>query len=247
MTTDDRPVLVLLHGLGGDGGFWAADVAALEVDFRVLAPDLRGSGAIPIGGGFSVETLADDVAALLDGAGADSAHVVGFSMGGLVAQAFAVRHPRRLDRLVLAATYPVMNAQARLFLDAVRDVVVDTGSMRAVFPLVLPWLFTVGFLADPANAGWLAAPEGDGEPPAGWLAQYRAQRTFDGTADLARITAPTLVVRGEEDRLVTAADAAALADGIAGARISTFPRAGHLLNVEDPQRWLAEVGGFLRS
>lgn len=134
------------------------------------------------------------VAALLDRERVATAHVLGFSMGGLVAQAFAVAHPDRLGRLVLASTYAVMNAQARMFLDAVRDVVQDTGSMRAVFPLVCPWLFSVGFLADPAHAAWWTAPEDDDEPPAGWLAQYRA----------------------------------------------------HLVNVEQPDRWSAEVLGFLR-
>jgi pimeloyl-ACP methyl ester carboxylesterase len=240
--------VVLLHGLGGDAGFWTAERFAPDV--QVLAPDLRGSGSTPTGGDFTIDTLADDVAALLDDVGARSAHVVGFSMGGLVAQSLAARHPERVDRLVLASTYPVMNPQARMFLDAVRDVVLDTGSMRPVFPLVCPWLFSIGFLADPAHADWFAAPEEDGaddEPPAGWLAQYAAQRAFDGTAALPHITAPTLVVRGAEDALVSAADAAALTAAIPHARATTITRSGHLVNVEQPDRWRDEVLGFLKA
>lgn len=237
--------VVLLHGLGGDAGFWTAERFAPDV--QVLAPDLRGSGSTPTGGDFTIDTLADDVAALLDDVGARSAHVVGFSMGGLVAQSLAARHPDRVARLVLASTYPVMNPQARMFLDAVRDVVLDTGSMHPVFPLVCPWLFSVGFLTDPAQADWFTAPEDEDEPPAGWLAQYAAQRAFDGTAALARITAPTLVVHGAEDALVSAADAAALTAAIPHARATTFAGSGHLVNVEQPDRWRDEVLSFLKA
>ena len=240
------PAVVLLHGLGGDRGFWAAETSAWRGSFRVLAVDLGGSGGTPVAaGGQSVATLADDVCAVLDDAGVGSAHVVGFSMGGLVAQSMAARHPQRVDRLVLASTYAVMNPQARMFLDAVRDVVLASGSLRAVFPLVCPWLFSVGFLADPANAAWLGAPEDEDEPPAGWLAQYQAQRDFDGRADLHRITAPTLVLAGDEDRLVSPADAHALIEGIAGATVSTYPGSGHLINVEQPDRFVTEVRTWL--
>ncbi|MEJ2868269.1 alpha/beta fold hydrolase [Actinomycetospora sp. OC33-EN08] len=134
--------------------------------------------------------VVDAVRDVLDAAGVARAHVVGFSMGGLVAQALATGHPDR-DRLVLASTYAVMNPQARLFLDAVRDVVAAGGSMRPVFPLVCPWLFSVDFLADPANAGWLTSPEGD-DPTQGWLAQYHAQREFDGRSRLVDLSAVAL-------------------------------------------------------
>lgn len=244
----DGPALVLLHGLGGDRGFWSAETAAFRDDFRVLTLDLRGSGtAASAGGGHTVADLADDVCAVLDAAGVDAAHVLGFSMGGLVAQSLAVRHPGRVDRLVLASTYAVMNPQARMFLDAVRDVVLAHGSMAPVFPLVLPWLLSVGFLADPENAGWAEVPDDDGEPPAGWLAQYAAQRAFDGRAGLGLVRARTLVLAGAEDRLVTTADAEVLAVGIPGAVALTFAGAGHLVNVEDQARFVADVRAFLRA
>ena len=249
-STGEGPALVLLHGLGGDRAFWAAELPQLRDDFQVITVDLRGSGDTPVtDDGHSMATLADDVCAVLDVAGVESAHVVGFSMGGLVAQALAVRHPGRVERLVLASTYAVMNPQARMFLDAVRDVVLAEGSLRAVFPLVAPWLFSIGFLADPAHAAWFTAPEDDPdeipEPPAGWLAQYQAQRDFDGRADLASIRASTLVLSGGQDRLVPADDAAELAAGIAGATASTYAGSGHLINVEEPDRFVARVRAFV--
>jgi 3-oxoadipate enol-lactonase len=190
------------------------------------------------------------VAAVLDDAGLDKAHVVGFSLGGLVAQSLAVRHPARVDRLVLASTYAVMNPQARLFLDAVHEPYAD-GSLteRQMFGLICPWLFSTAFLADPANAGWISYPDdaGDEQAPEDWSRLYRAQRAFDGTRSLADIGASTLVLSGSEDRLVSRADAELLARRIPGARHDRIAGAGHLLNFEEPQRFLDAVEAHLAA
>jgi pimeloyl-ACP methyl ester carboxylesterase len=152
--------VVLLHGLGGDVGFWAAEAADWQARFRLILIDLRGAGSTPASpGGHAIadlaDDLADDVAAVLDAAGVRAAHVVGFSMGGLVAQSFAVRHPDRVDRLVLASTYAVMNPQARLFLDAVLRTYEHSRDAAQMYRLIFPWLFSVEFLADPVNRALL--------------------------------------------------------------------------------------------
>lgn len=242
------PAVVLLHGLGGDRQFWANEIADLSRDWRVIAVDLRGSGGTPTTpGGHSISDLADDVFAVLDESGVGAAAVVGFSMGGLVAQSMAVRQPHRVNRIVLASTYAVMNVQARMFLDAVRDVVVADHSLRAVYPLICPWLFSLDFLSTPANAVWLGAVDDAEEPPAAWLAQYQTQRDFDGRADLNRITVPTLILFGDEDRLVDASDVAVLADVIPGATIKSFRGSGHLINLEQPGPFLSETRAFLEA
>lgn len=239
--------VVLLHGLGGDRTFWDATVAALDDDFDVIALDLRGSGDAPTSPeGHTIGDLAGDVCAELDARGVDKAHVVGFSMGGLVAQALATEYPERVDRLVLASTYAVINTKSRMFIDGVRAVVRETGSQRLVFDLVCPWLFAPSFLDDPGNAPMLVAPDED-ESPDGWLAQYQAQRDFDGRATLSAITAPTLVLVGAEDALVSAHDAATLRDGIACASLRTYDGCGHLINVEAPQRFHHDIREFLNG
>jgi pimeloyl-ACP methyl ester carboxylesterase len=247
-----EPPLVLLHGLGGDAGFWAAELAALSAPSpdhrhaaprRVLALDLRGAGQSlgPLEG-ITIEDLAGDVVAVLDAANIARADVVGFSMGGLVAQALAVLAPARVRRLVLAAAFPRTNPQARLFLDAVASVYRAGVSPRQMFDLIAPWLFSLSFLADPQHAPYLNYPEDDPneQPRDTWLALLAAQQAFDGGPQLAAIRAPTLVLAGEQDRLASRCDAEALANGIAGASLCVLP-GGHLFNVESPAAFLAAI------
>lgn len=240
------PAVVLIHGLGGDAGFWAAELPALAAHYHVLAVDLRGSGRTPGGTApFSTEDLALDVLAILDQAGIDSAHVVGFSMGGTVAQAMAVAAPRRLRSLVLAATFASTSTQARLFLQAVGAVYGSGGSPAQVYGLVLPWLFSDDFLSSPAAAPYLDYQEdpNDQQTCADWLRLLEAMLAFDGRPALARISTPALVISGDEDRLAPLDGAHTLVAGLPNATLSVVP-GGHLMNVESPRRFVDVLTGF---
>jgi pimeloyl-ACP methyl ester carboxylesterase len=240
------PAVVLIHGLGGDAGFWAAELPALGAHFRVLAVDLRGSGKTPgTDAAFTIEDLALDVLAILDHAGIESAHVVGFSMGGTVAQAMAVAAPQRLRSLVLAATFASTCTQARLFLQAVGAVYCSGGSPAQVYGLVLPWLFSDGFLSSPAAAPYLDYQEdpNDKQTCADWLHLLQAMLAFDGRAALSAIAVPTLVISGDQDRLAPQDGADALVHGIAHAALAVLP-GGHLMNVESPEVFIDALTGF---
>ncbi|MFF6981366.1 alpha/beta fold hydrolase [Streptomyces sp. NPDC008343] len=239
--------VVLLHGLGGDAAFWEAEQRALADRFRVLAIDLRGSGRTPTSAdGVTIGDLADDVAAVLAELNSGPAHIVGFSLGGLVAQEFAVRHPGATARLVLAATYAVMNPQARLFLDAVLDVYAGGATPGQMFDLICPWLFSVDFLADPASGVYLQYPEDDPDEQSlgDWRGLYLAQRAFDGIGRLTTITAPTLVLAGSEDRLAPVRDAETLARAIPGACTRILP-GGHLFNIEAHEAFIRALRDHL--
>ena len=236
--------VVLLHGLGGDVGFWEAEIGALASRHRVIAIDLRGSGATPPSpGGHSMDDLADDVIAVLDDLDLERAHVVGFSMGGCVAQALAVRHQHRVDRLVLASTFAVMNAQARLFLDAVAVAYSRTASAKEVFDLICPWLFAIPFLADPANATYLRYDDDtiDFAEMNAWMSAYSALQRFDNRAVLTSVSAPTLVVAGRHDSLASIDDSEYLRDSIPEARMLVIENAGHLTNIEQPVAFLITI------
>jgi 3-oxoadipate enol-lactonase len=240
--------VVLLHGLGGDIGFWTADAAVWSSRFRVVAIDLRGSGAtLGSAGRLTMADLADDVAAVLDHLSIERASVVGFSMGGNVALTFALRHSPRLDRLVLASTFARMNRQARLFLDAVSNVYAQDRSPQQMFELICPWLFSADFLAAPESEAYTTYPDeaGDDQTVEDWQALYQAQREFDVVDRLTEIVAPTLVVAGDRDALVSVEDAQTLVDGIDAASLCILSGAGHLVNLERPDDFRRAVAAFL--
>ncbi|NUT77795.1 alpha/beta fold hydrolase [Pseudomonas sp. C1C7] len=241
--------VVLLHGLGGDAGFWANEQQALARHFRVLALDMRGSGrSAACSGPLSIEDLAADVVTVLDAAGVESAHVVGFSMGGLVAQALAVTFPQRVSRLVLAATFATTNVQARHFLKAVASVYRNDASARLMYDLIVPWLFSLPFLSDERAAPFLSYPEdgADDQSREDWLCLLDADLAFDGRDRLASIRTPTLVLAGADDALAPPSDAEQLARGIEGAVLRVIP-GGHLFNIESADAFERELLGFFQA
>jgi len=241
------PVVVLIHGLGGEAQFWAVEQKALAASFRVLAVDLRGSGRSPgASAAFSIEDLADDIISVLDDANVASAHVVGFSMGGVVAQALALAAPDRVERLVLAATFAATNPQARLFLEAIGWVYRDGASAKQLYGLVLPWLFSMTFLSDPRSLPYVAYPEDqEGEQSReDWLRLLDALLAFDGRERLSGIDAPTLIICGDEDCLAPLAGAKELAEGIEGSLLRIVT-GGHLMNIESPDEFVGHIEAFL--
>lgn len=241
------PVVVLLHGLGGDAGFWSVEQHALSARYRVLAMELRGNGITPTGDeALSIDAMARDVVSVLDEQGIDAAHIVGFSMGGLVAQAMATAWPDRVRSLVLAATFATTPVSSRLFLKAVADCYARSITARQRYALILPWLFSREFLESERAVPFLSFPEGEpeGQTPDDWIRSLNAQLAFDGRAGLAKIQARTLVMHGADDVLAPPCDAAALHRGIRNAAWCTIA-GGHLFHVERPQRFLDALLEFL--
>lgn len=240
--------LVLICGLGGDHTFWRASIPRLAAHYQVISYDPRGSGQTQApDSAYTIETMADDLAALLDALQVAQSHVVGFSMGGLVAQAFAIAYPQRVMKLILAASFAVMNVQARLFLDAVLSVYESGATGQQMVALILPWLFSVRFMADPANAAYLVYDGDDPypQPLSAWRAQYQAQRQHVIHPGLSTLRAPTLVLAGEQDRLAPLEDAHLLAAHIRYAQVQLLPGSGHLLNYEQPALFHASLLSFL--
>jgi 3-oxoadipate enol-lactonase len=240
--------VVLLHGLGGDSRFWDGVAGRLAEDFQVVAIDLRGSGlTTTLSRDHDIADLADDVAAVLDHLGVVSAHVVGFAMGGFVAQSFAVRHASRVRRMVLAATSATLNPQLRAYLDGVLDVYESGISPRQMHNLVWPWSFAPDFIDEPSHRHYFAYTDDDPmeQSLASWRGQYLAQRRFDGAAALGTITAPSLVLAGGTDPFVPLGEATAFAKAIDAARIREYGDCGHLMALERPDRFASDVRRFL--
>ncbi len=240
--------LILISGLGGDHNFWAPNIEALSARFRVVVFDNRGIGRTDAPETpYTMEMLADDLAGLMDSLQIERANILGLSLGGDIAMAFALKYPERCLRLVLTATFARMNPQVRRFLDAVLQAFDRTRSPKVAFDLIAPWLFTPEFLAKRANLVYLAFDEDAPHTQTfhGWRNQYMAQQGFDVRQALSRITAPTLVLAGERDHLAHIEDAQLIAAGIPGAELEIIPHAAHALNFEAPGRFHEAVLMFL--
>ena len=242
--------LILISGLGGDLTFWENSIEVLSKSYQVITFDTRGSGKTDAPDGpYSMEMLAADLLGLMDGLGIPKAHILGFSMGGAIALTFAHLYPLRTSKLILAATFAVLTPQVRLFLDAVLAVYEINRSPKQMFELIAPWLFSVDFLGRPENSAYLQYDENEPDPQSfeAWKSLYIALRQYNISGALPGISIPALIIAGDEDRLAHLHDARHLATGIPDSEIAIIPRAGHLINFEEPGLFHQLILDFLGS
>jgi pimeloyl-ACP methyl ester carboxylesterase len=223
----------LINGYAGTGADWDPSfLAALAGSFTVICPDNRGTGGTELATeGMTVSLLAGDIAALLDGLGISRAHVVGWSMGGFVAQELAAGHPERVGGLVLAATDPGGREAVPADAKATARLLDSSGAPRAQATRLIKLLFPAG-LAEQVDAefGGIVAAARAELSPATLEAQGQAIGLWHAGSckrRLAAIVAPTLVIAGRRDIVIPPANAKILADGIAMAREELFSEAGH--------------------
>jgi 3-oxoadipate enol-lactonase len=244
---DDRgagPVTVLLHPFPFSRTIWAGVADALAAHRRVIAVDARGFGQSPPAGPFAIADLADDLAALLDRLDVARATVLGMSMGGYAALAFAARHRERLSALVLADTRAAADgAEARAGRTAALTAVAEAGP-AAYLAASLPRQLSPQ--APPALAAHLRARA---ETRAASLrAAIEALRDRpDRSGELGAIACPTLLVCGSEDQITPAAEMQQMAAAISGARFVPLAGAGHLSHIEAPGAFLRAVTSFIDS
>jgi pimeloyl-ACP methyl ester carboxylesterase len=235
----DGPPLLLINGWTASGAVWpAAWLKDLERSFRVIRMDTRGSGLSRTAPApFTMSDLADDAAAVLRAAGVDQARVLGLSMGGMIAQELALRHPRLVSELFLVATRPPTPAQIAGSPD-LTDRAFDRpqpGESREDFLRSL-WAAHAapGFAErEPGLIEELVEQLGQRRTPrAGVTNQSLAILGWHGPRRLARLAVPTTVVHGAVDRLTPVGNAMRLARLIPGARYVEIPDVGHLVPLE---------------
>jgi pimeloyl-ACP methyl ester carboxylesterase len=231
----DDPVMLIM-GLAASSRLWFRLLPWLTPERRVVVFDNRGTGgSASVRGRLSMADLAADAIAVLDAAGIERAHVVGASMGGMIAQHLALDHRDRVRSLVLACTTPGGRSGAppwRLLASAaVRPLL---GSRRS-FPLVAPALYAAATLRDRPDrvADDLDRRIADSTSARTVYAQLGAIALHDTRPRLAELAdVPTLVVHGLEDRLVPPARGRELAQLIPGAELELIPACGHLLTTD---------------
>jgi 3-oxoadipate enol-lactonase len=251
------PVLLLM-GLGMDSSGWMFQVPALAKRFRVIAPDNRGCGlSDKPKGPYSTRMMAEDAVALLDHLGVEKAHVVGDSMGGMIAQEVALGWPQRVEKLVLACTYARPDPLAKKIVDqGMKTLLGGVSDLRSVDPsktqidkiaeFMLPLVLSKEFyeknkaMVVPFMQEVLKKASVEG-----FLGQVVATQEHDALDRLPRIRAPTLVMTGTKDILVHPKNSEALASRIPGAKLVKIEGGSHGFNFEMPARFNQELFDFL--
>jgi 3-oxoadipate enol-lactonase len=237
--------LLLMHGAEADHSMFDAVAPLLAAHFTVIAYDQRDSGGTrnpptPYG----LVELADDAAALIAALGHEHAHVFGTSLGGAIAQVLAARHPTRVDRLVLSSTFRAGTPPLAINPEVIPKLAALRAGLPGTAPEIARYFFPDEYLSRHAAAADIFSGNGRDDAQkqrrAGILAQPVA-------IDLRAIISPTLVIVGENDRLIPPAHSLSLADDINDARTATLPGLGHVATIQDPAAIAAEVLDFLQD
>jgi pimeloyl-ACP methyl ester carboxylesterase len=237
------------------GEAWLGSLPFLD-GFRAIYFDNRGTGQSDRPAGpYTIERMADDAAGVLDHLGIGRAHVYGISMGGMIAQELALRHPEKIRSLVLGCTMcggPQAKMPTPEIIDALVEVVSNIGKPdpAAWVERQLPLLFTAEWVAENPGVRDLFTgmvpllPPTPPETAQNALAGIVEWGTYDR---LQQIDAPVLVVHGDRDVLIPVENAYTLAERIAGAKLCVIEGAGHGYPAHDPAGVHQLVTGFMRS
>lgn len=234
---DGAPIL-LIGGLSQDHLGWAFQVPALAAaGYRVITPDNRDAGQTSQSQTpYTIAQMADDTVGLMDALDIDAAHVVGLSMGGMIAQEIAIQHPGRVTSLSLVCTLAAPEPAITGLLRAWRDARPHCDAVEFTL-MVSSWLFTHRFFQQSETVeGFLQLVRSNPFPQSaeGFQRQCDAIFAHDTRGRLSAISAPTHVLVGSEDNLTPPRLSRDLAQQIRGATLTEVPSASHLLSIETP-------------
>lgn len=243
--------LVLVSPLGNDSGFWARQAGALADERQVITYDARGTGvSTPWPHETSIEMLADDLVALIEGLGAGPCHVAGLAIGGLVAARAAAHRPDLVRSVVLASCYAEPDATIRQVTEKWRRLAERGGvaSMEDVYEDCQQWVFTPAYVRDNQEEmnrlkTFFRLTVQD---PASFVQQSLAGVRYAAGPDLARVRCPALVLHGGADRLAVPERARELAAALPDARLTVLEGAAHFLTWEHADQFNEEVRQFIK-
>ena len=244
----ESATVILSAGLGGSGAFWAPQMAALTPRFRVVLYDHRGTARSvrTLTDPHSVDAMADDIVAVMDALDLTRASVVGHAAGGLAGLSMALRHPERLDRLVVVNGWAAPDPHIRRCFDTRVSLLNDSGPAAYVHAQPL-FLFPANWISQ--NAARLAAEEAHhlAAFPAKevMLTRIAALLAFDIEDRLGEIGAPVLVSASADDMLVPVLCSERLAKGLANATLDVAPWGGHAFTVTAASAFNERLVAFL--
>jgi 3-oxoadipate enol-lactonase len=229
-----QPVLLIM-GLGWASPMWHRSRPLLAKRYRTIALDNRGVGRSDVPAGpYSIALMASDAASVLEAAGAESAHVFGVSMGGMIAQELALQYPTRLRSLILGCTAAggptAVRAEPEVIEVLTRRDLDPDSSVAASNPFLYDPATPPDRLDQDTAVRKLWWPN-----PVGYMAQLQAIMVWEAYSRLPQIVAPTLVIHGETDRLVPPGNAKLIRDRIRAAKLVMIPHASHIFATDQPE------------
>lgn len=245
--------ILLIMGLGVTSHMWHRTRPHLTQGFQTLAFDNRGVGRSDTPAGpYPIPLMASDAAAVLDAANVHSAHIFGISMGGMVAQEFALQYPKRVRSLILGCTSAGGPRAVRAEAEATQMLMARSKmSPEQATEAAVPFIYDRATPRERIDEDaairlrWFPRHEG-------YAAQLQGILAWEAYSRLCAINVPTLVIHGESDRLVPPDNARLIADRIPGAKIVIIPRASHIFATDQPEaahdailRFLAAQNGSL--
>ncbi len=241
------PVLLIM-GLGSNAYGWARTIPWLSERHQVIAFDNRGVGRSDVPkGAYEITQMAADAAAVLDACEVPAAHVMGASLGGMIAQRFAIEHPARLRSLILLCTTPGGVHAARTSDDVMQALVAGGDDPSTVYRRNAWFLYGEDTRTRHPERIDEDLVERTRIPtqPTGYFGQIQAAMAHDVWDGLPSIKVPTLVVHGDADILVMPENGRLIASRIPGAELVAIPGAGHMLQADAGDRVRDAVLGFL--
>ena len=251
-TLGDGKPLVLIPGFASGAWSWKWQVEELSKNFKVITFDPRGisHSTITESGNFTISGIVEDITCVLKAINAESAHIMGVSFGGFVAQEFAVRFPDMTDKLVLASTSfggpnHVPPSMQVLSAFATTDGLNSHERIRQYLTMA----FSPEYVSIHAGVvdEFCRLREENIVPEDVYMAQLRAAMTFDGQPDLSSIRSETLVITGDNDTIVPMENSLNLAAAIPNVRLEIIPEGSHMVFVEQAAEFNAIVGRFLKN
>ncbi len=240
-----EPVLLIM-GLGYARQMWFRTRPVLDARYRTIVFDNRGVGESDVPTGpYTMGQMADDAAAVMSAAGVKRARVFGISMGGMIAQEFALRYPERVERLVLGCTN-FGGKTAKIAERPVLDVLRARGTMtpeegvRAMVPYIYDARTPRERIDEDLAVRMKVYPTAEG-----YYAQVQAINTWSSVERLGELKARTFIIHGESDQLVPPENAGLLAGKIAGAEVVMLERASHIFTTDQPEKAHAAILSFL--
>ena len=240
---ENAPVVVFSTSVGATIEMWEPQARAFADRYRVLRYDTRGHGRSQVvNRRIAVENLADDLAGLLDALHIEKAHLVGLSLGGMTGQALALRHPERLESLVLMATsayLPPAEAWTQ------RAATVRAQGMDAIANVVMERWFTRAFAERAPEVVAATRKRFVAHPAEGYAICCEAIRDMDLRPAIGAIRTPTLILAGADDPATPVAMMEDIRSRIPDAEMIIVPRAAHLLNIQRSEIVNAHLAAFL--